>query len=286
MEGHTDPAHAMKQATKLRFAGGQNAQPGLSGWRWAVIGACTGMLTAFIFGAPARWWTRIVSHLTHEQLQLRAPTGTIWSGSSQLVLTSGPEGVNARSLPGRVQWQWGLDAKGLKLTLHADCCTPAPLVLHMGWRFGAWTVDMDAQTSRWPLALLTGLGAPWNTLQADGVVQWNSQPLRLSWAQGRMVWRGQTQLQILNMSSRLSNLRPMGNYELTLSGAQAGTSTPDLTLKTISGPLRMSGKGQWVGHRMRFTGEASADEGSEAALDNLLNIIGRRDGSRSRISLG
>lgn len=276
----------MKLRTNFRFAGNPSAQPSSRGWRWAVAGACTGMLIAFAIGAPARWLTGMVSLLTHEQLQLHASTGTVWRGSTELVLSSGPKSADARSLPGRIQWHWGLDAKGLKLTLHTDCCTPAPLVLHMGWRFGAWTVDMDAQTSRWPLALLTGLGAPWNTLQADGVVQWNSQPLSLSWAQGRMVWRGQTQLQILNMSSRLSTLRPMGSYELTLSGAQAGTSTPDLTLKTISGPLRLSGKGQWVGHRMRFTGEASADEGSQAALDNLLNIIGRRDGSRSRISLG
>jgi general secretion pathway protein N len=37
---------------------------------------------------------------------------------------------------------------------------------------------------------------------------------------------------------------------------------------------------------MRFRGEARAAEGQEAALANLLNIIGRRQGATSLISIG
>jgi general secretion pathway protein N len=37
---------------------------------------------------------------------------------------------------------------------------------------------------------------------------------------------------------------------------------------------------------LRFRGEATAAEGDEGALDNLLNIIGRRQGARSVISIG
>ena len=37
---------------------------------------------------------------------------------------------------------------------------------------------------------------------------------------------------------------------------------------------------------MRFDGEASAAPGREDALSNLLNIIGRRQGARSLITLG
>ena len=48
----------------------------------------------------------------------------------------------------------------------------------------------------------------------------------------------------------------------------------------------LSGNGQWVGKRLRFTGEASAAPGREAALANLLNIIGRRSGARSIITVG
>jgi general secretion pathway protein N len=37
---------------------------------------------------------------------------------------------------------------------------------------------------------------------------------------------------------------------------------------------------------VRFRGDAHAAPGAEAALANLLNIIGRRDGARSVISIG
>ena len=48
----------------------------------------------------------------------------------------------------------------------------------------------------------------------------------------------------------------------------------------------MSGQGQWTGPRLHFEGEASAVPGREAALANLLSIIGRRRGDRSIITVG
>ena len=74
----------------------------------------------------------------------------------------------------------------------------------------------------------------------------------------------------------------MGSYRITLQGGTQAT----LRLDTLAGSLQLSGAGQWVGQRLHFRGEASAVPGSEAALANLLNIIGRRTGERSIISIG
>ena len=74
----------------------------------------------------------------------------------------------------------------------------------------------------------------------------------------------------------------MGSYRLTLQGGAA----PTLALQTLQGDLQLSGSGQWVGQRLRFSGEASAAPEREGALSNLLNIIGRRNGARSLITLG
>ena len=74
----------------------------------------------------------------------------------------------------------------------------------------------------------------------------------------------------------------MGSYRLLLQGG----STPTLELTTLGGALQMHGSGQWVGQRLRFEGEARAAPEREAALSNLLNIIGRRQGARSLITLG
>jgi general secretion pathway protein N len=98
--------------------------------------------------------------------------------------------------------------------------------------------------------------------------------------------QGLVALGLHEMSSRLSPVKPMGSYRLTLTGTLQGTPTPGLALSTLQGPLLLSGQGQWVGQRLRFTGEASAAEGHEAAFDNLLNILGRRQGARSLLSLG
>ena len=110
--------------------------------------------------------------------------------------------------------------------------------------------------------------------------------LGLQWAEGRLQVQGQVELQAQGMSSRLSTLKPMGSYHLQLRGTDEGSPTPELKLSTLQGPLQLTGQGQWVGARLRFTGEARADEGSESALSNLLNIIGRRQGARSLLSLG
>jgi len=60
----------------------------------------------------------------------------------------------------------------------------------------------------------------------------------------------------------------------------------DLALSTVAGALRLDVAGQWGASGLRLRGEASAAPGSEAALSNLLNIIGRRQGERSLIAIG
>ena len=71
-----------------------------------------------------------------------------------------------------------------------------------------------------------------------------------------------------------------------LGGDPAGKDIALLTLSTTEGSLRLNGSGQWSPAKLRFRGDARAAEGSEAVLNNLLNIIGRRQGALSIISIG
>jgi len=130
--------------------------------------------------------------------------------------------------------------------------------------------------------LLAGLGTPWNTLQLDGDLRVSTQGLSVEWAEGRLALAGRAELEAQHMASRLSTLRPMGTYRMTVSGG----ATPSLQLETLEGALQLSGAGQWVGSRLHFKGVATAAPGREEALANLLNIIGRRSGARSIISIG
>jgi general secretion pathway protein N len=252
-------------------------------WGWAVLGAALGLALALVLFAPARWLAGAVSRASEGRLQLQAARGTVWTGSAQLVVTGGAGSRDAATLPSRLEWTLRPAGAGLRLALASACCTPQPLALRLSAGWGGPSVQvLDAAPTQWPAALLAGLGTPWNTLELEGDLQVATQGLVLHWAAQRLQVSGAAQLSALRMSSRLSTLRPMGSYRLTL----AGGATPSLRLQTLEGALQVTGSGQWVGSRLRFTGEAAAAPEREAALSNLLNIIGRRQGARSLITIG
>jgi general secretion pathway protein N len=254
--------------------------------RWAVLGALLGLSLAVLLWAPARWLAWGVDQASQGQVRWLDARGTVWQGSAQMALHGGAGSRDAQALPGRLHWHIRPGLTGLRVGLRADCCMAqeATAELHAG--LSSQQLRISDHVAQWPAALLTGLGAPWNTLQAEGTLQWRTDQLQLNWAAGRLQIQGQAELQAQAMSSRLSTLKPMGSYRIHLRGTPAGTATPEVQLTTLQGPLLITGQGQWVGQRLRFTGEASAESGSEAALSNLLNIMGRRQGTRSLLSLG
>ena len=253
-----------------------------SPWGWAVGGALAGLLPALVVFAPAQWLAQGLARATGGQLLLSEARGTVWSGSAQLVLTGGTASQDRTALPGRLQWTLRPTLNGVRAQVQAPCCTVQPLQARLALGLSQLRLTVGDGQSNWPAALLSGLGTPWNTLQPQGQLVLQTQGLQAAWQAGRMVLDGKVQLDALDMSSRLSTLRPMGSYRLAVQGGEV----PILTLTTLSGHLQLSGTGQWVGQRLRFAGEASAAPDREAALTNLLNIIGRRNGARSLITVG
>lgn len=251
-------------------------------WNWALAGAFVGLLVAGLLFAPAHWLAGAVQRASAGRLLLAEPRGTVWNGSAQLLLTGGAGSKDMAALPTRLTWRlrpaWG----GVRAEFAAPCCTPQPLALRARLRWGGATLVLADGRSQWPAALLTGLGTPWNTLQIEGGLELATQGLSVEWIEGRLGVAGRAELTAQRLSSRLSTLRPMGSYRITLLGG----ATPTLDLRTLEGSLQLTGAGQWVGSRLRFTGEASAAPEREAALSNLLNIIGRRNGARSLITIG
>lgn len=252
-------------------------------WRWAVAGALFGSLLVLLASAPARWLAAGVKHASNTHVQLIQTTGTVWSGSGQLKLTGGTGSQDQATLPDRVHWRLGMAGLGLKIQIHADCCTVAePLRLRVTPRWQGMEIQVDDGQSRWPAAPLAGLGTPLNTIQAQGELTLSTQQLVATWVAGRLTLLGSAELIARNISSRLSTLRPMGSYQLRVDGG----SGIHLSLSTLEGSLLLSGEGQWVGSRLRFQGEARAAPGLEAQLANLLNVLGRRQADRAIISIG
>ncbi len=261
-------------------------QHNAAAWSWAGAGAVLGMVLALLLFAPARWLAQGVQQLSSARLMLVQPKGTIWRGSAQLVLAGGAGSSEAVALPGRVSWQLQPAWPAWQLRINATCCTPQTLHVQVTPSWGALHMVLQDSVSQWPLGVLAGLGTPWNTVQAQGLLHVSTQGLSIALGGGALVMAGQAQLQAREVSSRLSTLRPMGSYQLTLKNSGTNKQTLGLELSTLQGSLQLVGQGQWANGRWHFEGSASAAPERIDALSNLLNIIGRRDGARSLITLG
>lgn len=261
--------------------------------RWTWVGALAGAIFSFGLNLPAQWLARGLAEASKGQIQLQEAQGSVWKGSGKLVLTGGDGSRDALALPGRVLWKisLGFNAASLpsvNVSVQASCCMPQPAQLHVAplHTLNAWQVQIDNHRSEWPAQWLSGLGAPWNTMQPEGSLVLETQQLMVQWTQQQTRILGSLSLTANNLSSKLSTLKPMGTYQLSLASDPANAAYPKLNLSTQSGSLLLSGQGQWQGSKFQFRGEASAVPEHAAALSNLLNIIGRRQGARSLLSLG
>lgn len=251
-------------------------------WRWALAGVLLGLLLGSVVFAPARWLASLVQQASGGQVLLTDARGTVWTGSARVRLTGGVGSTDAATLPGRLAWGLAPAPGGASLQLHADCCMPQAWAMQMQPRWNGLQLRLSDAQSQWPAKLLAGLGTPWNTIELQGDLNLSTRGLTLAWAAGRLLLTGAAQVDAMNLSSQLSTLRPMGSYRISLTGGTPAT----LALTTLQGSLQMSGSGQWVGGQLRFNGEASAVPQHQAALSNLLNLIGRRNGARSIIKVG
>ena len=257
--------------------------------RLAAWGAVLGAFGALVAFAPAAWVAAAVNQATGGHVLLTEPTGSVWDGQARLTLTGGAGSRDALTLPGRLGWRLGLGADGVVLALDQACCLAGPVRLRLEPGFGRWGLRLEPAVSgfgQWPADWLAALGTPWNTLQLTGTVRLSSPGLRLESVQGRWRLEGEMQADFEHMASRLSTLPRLGSYRLSVRGGGPGSDAAAVALATTAGPLLLSGDGQWTGSRLRLRGEARAEDGSEAALQNLLNLLGRREGARALLAIG
>lgn len=267
--------------------------------RWAWLGASLGFTLAFITQAPAHWLTRAIEQASGKRVLLPDARGTVWNGSAQWVLNEGPlntavsanlagSPANTTALPTRVTWQLGprIDWAQLHLALSASitstCCTPEPVQVAVSPMWRGVRVTVSNHTSSWPASWLVGLGAPWNTVQPEGQMQLQTTQLQWTHQAGQSQLVGVAELQMQQLSTRLSTLRPLGTYRVRVQGGD----TMAITLDTLEGSLQLTGSGQLIHGRVSFNGEASAAPDAEAALSNLLNILGQRQGAKSILKMG
>jgi len=260
--------------------------------RWAIAGVLFGLLAGLVLFAPAAWLAKAVAAATNQRLVLADARGTIWSGSAVPILTGGADSRNASYLPGRLEWTLSPRLHGVELAARQECCINGTLKLQIRPGLGriratyAPPPGAAGSVGQWPSAWLGGLGTPWNTLQLGGTARIASPGFSIEQVEGRWRLEGKLDLELEAVSSRLTTLDTLGSYRVTLTGGASEGSATLLSLTTTDGPLQLIGSGTWGPAGVKFRGEARSAAVDEAALSNLLNIIGRRDGARSIISIG
>lgn len=267
-------------------------RPSRASLAWALAGVLLGSVLALVAFAPAAWLADAIGRASGGRFLLAEAQGSVWTGSAVPVLTGGADSRDAMALPGRLQWKLRprlRPSPGFELKASQACCLNGELRLRIEPRLNGLKVTVPASAGalgQWPAAWLAGLGTPWNTLQLGGSISLATPGLEIDTAGGRLKYSGRADVDLRQISSRLSTLDALGSYRLVLGGDPAGKDTALLTLSTTEGSLRLTGGGQWSPAKLRFRGDARAAEGSEAVLNNLLNIIGRRQGALSIISIG
>jgi general secretion pathway protein N len=240
------------------------------GLGWLVVVALAIALTVLAF-LPASWLGTMVERQTGGRLTLGDAQGTLWNGSAFVGGAPGEGGAVTPLLPGRFGWR----LSPLVLVGRVDMQLDNPQAL-------AEPVEVSGNWSEWqvskgqlllPAEGLAGLGAPLNTLVPSGVIRlaWNR--LDLVRQPTNVAVTGRTTLSMSDMGSRMAPIKPLGSYEMVMDwrGQQA-----DLVLRTVRGALLLSGNGTLQNGRLRFSGQASAADGYEETLGNMLNLLGQR----------
>jgi len=248
-------------------------------WLLAIIVSVAATLLLFF---PATWLGALVERQSGGRLTLGDAQGTLWRGSAFIGGAASANGAVTPLLPGRFAWRLSrLVLLGeVDVQLENPAALSQPLSLRGGWK--QWQLSPAALLL--PAAGLAGLGAPLNTIAPSGTLRLSWSTLALALDGQHIAINGKTTLTMMDMASRLSNIRPLGSYAMVLDwqGQRA-----QLTLSTLKGPLVLDGSGALNAGRLQFSGQAQAAQGSEEKLANLLNLLGQRrtNGDKNIIAL-
>jgi general secretion pathway protein N len=90
---------------------------------------------------------------------------------------------------------------------------------------------------------------------------------------------GTMNIKLVNLSSAISKVAPLGSYELKISLNQPISAN----LITLNGPLILNGQGQFINQALHFEGTASSTPEAKNSLTGLLSVIGIKNGDNYQL---
>lgn len=229
------------------------------------------VLATMIIFAPAAWVSSFLQERTAGRFVLSDAEGSLWNGSALIGVATHKDNDLTPLLPGRFEWHLSpiLLLGQIELLIENPETLQQPLYVTGNFRH----IQISPNGLTLPAGRLAGLGAPLNTVKPQGQMTLSWEALRVTLAEGNVDINGTMKLRMENISSALSLVRPLGSYLMSFDwrGHEA-----IIDLKTLRGPMLLSGQGTLTQGRLRFSGLAQAEQAQEENLVNLLNLLGQR----------
>ena len=259
---------------------------------YAVLGVVVALVT-MLSTAPASLVDWGLKQATSGRVRLADASGSIWSGQGRVVLVDvlteadrdqraasarGPASLAGVVIPGTIRWQISvlplLIGRLQATASHESMAKPVTI------SGTATRLQATGGSVQLPNVNLARLGSPWTTVRPTASLGVTWQPFVID----RGLFSGQATLELRDVASALTPVRPLGAYRIEIDGTGASSS---IRMSAIDGPLRLSGTGTWSARTgLHFTAYAEADESERLRLQSLLGLLGRREGTRTMIKIG
>lgn len=241
---------------------------------YCVVGGVI-YLVALIATVPAAWVARAVERASTQKLQLRAPAGSLWSGSGRMYAMprSGPP-IDLGELRWKTAWSALLTGK-----LTADASLgDSTRSTHVEVSPAGTTVrNLDVTL---PASVLASLVPGLDTVGPQGTLRIRSESQRLE--AGSVLGLAEIEWRQVRLS-RAPGL-DLGSHVARLRG---GGRKVDIELATLGGPLRLSGSGTWTPETgLTLSGMAEHDAQPTPALATFLaGVCGSYSQNRCRFQI-
>ncbi|MBC3879769.1 type II secretion system protein N [Undibacterium sp. LX40W] len=247
-----------------------------------VVFACLCILLTVIAFLPASWLGSILEKQTNGRVSLGDVQGSFWQGSAFIGVAADQKSAVTALFPGRFSWKISpkLLLGQIDVEISNNDVLTAPV--QVSGSFTQWR--LSPASLRLPPERLEGLGAPLNTIGPSGKIWLRWDGIEMTRVDGQLQVTGRAELELNDMASRASLIKPLGSYVLSF---QLMGQTSNMVLTTSRGPMMLEGSGSLSNGKFQFSGKAYAQVGQEEKLANLLNLLGRRrqEGDKQIIAL-
>ncbi|MBU1691490.1 MAG: type II secretion system protein N [Gammaproteobacteria bacterium] len=223
-------------------------------------------VASLIATAPAGVMGWMLPGLTNNRILLVQPEGGLWHGKARNLMVKTADG-GLKSM-GSVNWELLLYPL-LKLELAArvevaDGQNNSSGIVAAG--FGKLRLRQMRATL--PVSLLSEFMPAWKTWRPNGALKISADEFAFS----QHGVRGMAELEWRNASLGLSQVNPLGDYRVNIQGDR---KMAQISVSTISGVLRLVGKGEWsVSDGLSFRGTALGDPSKKVELRDFLRLLG------------